>query len=114
MSAPRPDPEPGADPGLLRQRPAPPLFLARQTYRRRRIADAARLLPVMGVVLFWLPLLGAGAEAQARRAASGGVYLFTVWAGLIVAAALLARPLSREQTDGQPGHPSSDPDEAGG
>lgn len=75
-----------------------PLFLARQTYRRRRVADAARLLPLLGVLLFMLPLLGAagagdgGAETGATSV--GGMYIFAVWAGLILAAALLSLPLS--------------------
>nr|WP_294614957.1 hypothetical protein [uncultured Roseovarius sp.] len=34
-----------------------PVFLARRTYRRRRLADGARLLPVIGTVLFFIPLL---------------------------------------------------------
>ena len=33
------------------------VFLERETYRRRRIMDAARLLPLLGVALFALPLL---------------------------------------------------------
>ena len=75
-----------------------PLFLARQTYRRRRVADAARLLPLLGVLLFMLPLLGAagagdgGAETGATSV--GGIYVFAVWAGLILAAGLLSVPLS--------------------
>ena len=39
------------------RRPRQPLFLARATYRRRRLRDAARLLPVVGVFLLAQPLL---------------------------------------------------------
>lgn len=37
-----------------------PLFLARADYRRRRLRDAARLLPVVGALLMLLPLLWQG------------------------------------------------------
>lgn len=72
-------------------RPPEPIFLARETYRRRRVIDAARLLPVLGVALFMLPLLGVGA----RSTGWNGIYLFLVWFGLIVAAFVLTRALSR-------------------
>lgn len=60
-----------------------PLFLARQTYRRRRVADAARLLPVLGgALLFMLPLLGGaagagdGGGAQTGQTSAGGGSIF--------------------------------------
>lgn len=72
------------------RRPRQPLFLARATYRRRRLRDAARLLPVVGVFLLVLPLLwpqgGAG---------SAVVFVFVVWALLIGLAALLAPGLQQ-------------------
>jgi hypothetical protein len=71
--------------------PAGPLFLARRSYRRRRLGDAARLLPILGAALFCLPLLG---RASTPRETSGtGIYLFLVWLGLIIAAALIGRGL---------------------
>ena len=79
-----------------------PVFLARRGYRRRRLGDAARVLPVLGVVLFALPATGAVPEG-----AAGFVYLFAAWAGLIAMAAALARLLGRP--DAEPGAP--DPDE---
>ncbi len=78
------------------KRPAAPLFLARQTYRRRRLGDAARLLPLLGAVIFALPLLGAGGG---RTTSGGGLFLFGGWALLILAAAAAgpgpARPRRR-------------------
>ncbi|WP_371168130.1 hypothetical protein [Aliiroseovarius sp. 2305UL8-7] len=62
-----------------------PLFLARQSYRRRRLEDAARLLPVLGAFLFLLPLLAPGA-GTARQ----GLFLFGAWFGLIVATAVIS------------------------
>ncbi len=72
-----------------------PLFLARAVYRRRRLRDAARLLPVLGLVLFALPALGRGATQSGGDA----VFLFLVWAGLIAAALVLAPHLVRSERD---------------
>ncbi|WP_242511854.1 hypothetical protein, partial [Rhodobaculum claviforme] len=74
--------------------PRPALYLARAGYRRRRAMDAARLLPFVGIFLLLLPRLwGEGAVDAPPGAATAreGVYLFVVWAGLVVAAAVLAR-----------------------
>lgn len=78
--------------------PRQPLFLARQGYRQRRLADASRLLPLVGAVLLVLPLLWRGAAASLSVSGATsvptsvvGLYLFSVWFVLIAAAALLAR-----------------------
>ncbi|MBL4927268.1 hypothetical protein [Fuscibacter oryzae] len=75
------------------RRPRQPLFLARASYRRRRLRDAARLLPVVGVFLLMLPLLwpqgGAG---------SAVIFVFVVWALLIGFAAVLAHGLDQPET----------------
>lgn len=62
------------------------IFHERQTYRRRRQRDAARLLAVLGVALFAVPLLWerAGTEDDAVAMSSAIIYLFTVWGGLIL------------------------------
>ena len=74
------------------RRPRQPLFLARATYRRRRLRDAARLLPVVGVFLLAQPLLwpqgGAGPVV---------VFVFVVWALLIGLAALLSPGLDQPE-----------------
>ena len=74
--------------------PRSPLYLARETFRRRRTMDAARLLPVLGVFLFLLPRLWDGGDGGGAQTAREGLYIFAVWAGLIVAAAALARWLT--------------------
>ena len=68
-----------------------PLFLERQSYRRRRIIDAARLLPVLGVTLLAIPLLWpspAGDAVQTGwepvKMSSAIFYIFGVWIVLIL------------------------------
>jgi len=71
------------------RRPKRALFLARAPYRRRRLRDAARLLPVLGLFLLLLPLLWA---PDARMALTAGdvIYFFAVWLVLIALAAAFA------------------------
>lgn len=79
--------------------PRRPLFLARSSYRRRRLRDAARLLPIVGLGLLLLPLFllqGTRASLAARDV----LYLFCVWFLLIIVAALFAPGLRKR--DGRP------------
>ncbi|WP_424940479.1 hypothetical protein [Aliiroseovarius sp. S253] len=84
--------------------PREPLFLARQSYRRRRIEDAARLLPLLGVILFLLPLMVGGVIGSARLA-----YVFSAWFLLILSAFVLARYLGREASGAASGTPREAP-----
>ena len=77
------------------KRPKAPLFLPRPSYRLRRLADAARLLPLLGGFLWLLPVLWGPGETPARDTAHDGIYLFVVWAVLIGCAALLAPGLAK-------------------
>lgn len=67
-------------------KPPEPLFLARETYRMRRRADAARLLPIMGLVLLLLAVFW-------KTTAGAMIYIFSVWALLIVVIWALSRSL---------------------
>lgn len=83
-----------------------PLFLARQSYRRRRLEDAARLLPLLGVFLFLLPLL-----IGDQRSVGLLVYLFVAWFLLIVLTALISRGLRRwPDVSNNPDLDGNDPD----
>jgi peptidoglycan/LPS O-acetylase OafA/YrhL len=64
----------------------PPLFLARAPYRRRRLRDAARLLPIVGAFLLFLPILWTP-EGRVSLTAGDMVYFFLIWLLLILAAA---------------------------
>jgi hypothetical protein len=66
--------------------------LEHQAYRRRRIMDAARLLPVLGFGLVMLPMLWTNGRSV-DSTASGLVYLFAVWVVLILLAAWVSRRL---------------------
>lgn len=78
-------------------RPKPPVFLARASYRRRRLRDAARLLPVVGLLLLLLPLLWVP-EVEVRLGSGDVLYFFAVWLGLIGVAAAFAPGLARGDT----------------
>ena len=77
-----------------------PLFLGRAGYRARRLRDAARLLPVLGFVLVLLPVIWSPAAGAVRATVGDAIYLFTVWLGLIVAAAWLGRGLAARDDEG--------------
>ena len=81
--------------------PKQPVFLERRTYRRRRLRDAARLLPVLGVLLLLVPLLWSSGDDAATGTARGFIYVFAVWLGLIVVAGLLSRRLAEPERPGQ-------------
>lgn len=84
------------------------LFLEDKSYRRRRIMDAARLLPFAGSVLFLLPVLRDPANTPEKETAGGMVYLFVIWFILIVLAMWLSASL-RKSTDEE-----AQTDESGG
>ena len=71
------------------RRPVEPLFLARESYRRRRLGDAAKLVPIVGLILFLLPLLW----AASARTGGGIVYIFVIWAALIVLIGFISKRL---------------------
>ncbi len=84
--------------------PREPLFLARRNYRRRRFIDAIRLVPILGGLLFLIPILNMSGGGSTLW---GGMYLFLSWLGLIVLSAALVRLVGPD--DG-----SSQDEDAGG
>lgn len=93
------------------ERGLPPVFLERQTYRRRRMMDAARFLPVLGIGLFAVPLLwsksGNSDLIEPVKTSGAAIYLFVVWAGLIALSAGLGS-LSRGWLRNEPQGPEGD------
>lgn len=84
--------------------PQQPAFLERKSYRRRRMADAARLLPFAGAVGFVMPLMWRADVSTGAETARGGLYLFVVWFLLIALALLLSRRLRSRADDDQARH----------
>ncbi len=74
------------------RRPTRPVFLARAPYRRRRLRDAARLLPLLGFLLLLLPILWQDGP-DLPRVSDVALYFFGVWAVLILLAAVFASGL---------------------
>ncbi|MCK0143135.1 hypothetical protein [Aliiroseovarius sp. F20344] len=89
--------------------PREPLFLARQSYRKRRIEDAARLLPLLGVILFLLPLMVGGEVGSMRLA-----YVFTAWFLLIFSAGILSFFLGQNLDQDASGEDTGRPESSGG
>lgn len=83
-------------------RPPRAVFVERRTYRRRRLSDAARLLPVLGALLFLVPVLWNSDSEDSGSTASGGIYIFLVWGALILIAYFLSRHLVRSDPDETP------------
>lgn len=77
----------------------PPVFLERRSYRQRRIMDALRILPFLGVLLWIFPLFWPASSDLAGQAASMSmssavIYVFVVWI-LLIGASFTLRHLLR-------------------
>ena len=84
--------------------PKTAIFLQRAGYRQRRLRDAAKLLPFLGILLWALPLAWPTAsDAEAAVAGSAGlIYIFGVWVVLIVVTAILASRMRADRDAGTP------------
>lgn len=51
------------------------------------------MLPVVGALLFMIPLLWSPQHTPETDTATGGLFLFVVWGALIISAFLLSRRL---------------------
>ncbi|ABV93149.1 conserved hypothetical protein [Dinoroseobacter shibae DFL 12 = DSM 16493] len=74
----------------------PPLFLQPEPYRKRRLIDAARLLPVFGTFLFVVPMLLLPRD-EPGTTGEALIYLFVLWTLLIVFSALINRYIRRAE-----------------
>lgn len=70
-----------------------PIFLERSAYRRRRLQDAARLLPIVTTVALLVPVW---LVPQALSGATGMVLLFMLWLVVILCSGALHRRLGRK------------------
>lgn len=76
------------------------VFLERQGYRQRRLIDALRLLPFLGVILLAIPLLWSEGPEDGLATSRAMVYIFGSWGALTVASALIVRRLSDQAIEG--------------
>lgn len=98
--------------------PPRPVFLERQSYRRQRLIDAARAIPVLGLVLFLLPLVWPASPQDGVPLAFRGLYLFVVWGALVLVTLLVShrlqarmpRPDGRSEAEADGLGDGSDPD----
>ncbi len=80
-----------------------PLFVGHHTYRRRRMVDAARVLPLLGVALLSLPVLWRTPDGQGLPTTHLMGYVFGVWLLLALGAAGLSGYLAaRDDRDEDP------------
>ncbi len=73
----------------MSRKPTVPVFLQRASYRQRRLRDAAKLVPFLGVVLWAIPLAWVGGDTNDQIGSAGVLYIFGVWMLLIVLTAVL-------------------------
>lgn len=78
-------------------------FLARQSYRRRRMIDAARILPFAGLAGYAMPAIWQSGVAPAADTARAGLFLFALWFALIALALALSRTLRDMPGDSEGG-----------
>ena len=73
-----------------------PVYLARASYRQRRLRDVMRVLPFVGFMAWILPMMAGVAPASSLV----GLYIFAVWLILIVASGLITRHLIHQADEG--------------
>lgn len=84
---------------MTTNRPGSPLFLARRSYRFRRLMDAVRLLPVLALAFWLVPLLWPVPDQASDPAVTTSHalrYIFGVWLGMIVLGVFLWRRTARQ------------------
>lgn len=91
------------------------IFLERRSYRQRRLMDALRLLPILGLLLWMLPLFWPlEAPLGPVGAARAIPYIFGVWALLIACSCALGVVLKARLSADVPVEDETGPHENGG
>ncbi|MGR3503576.1 hypothetical protein [Pseudaestuariivita sp.] len=80
--------------------PSPPVYLERRSYRARRLVDACKLVPALGVLLWLIPLLWPQDGTASVPTSQAMIYIFGVWLALIVIGATLAKWLRPDPHEG--------------
>jgi len=75
------------------------VFLERRAYRQRRFADGARMLPLFGAALFFIPLLWSLADDKVTLTSYVMSFVFVSWVGLIIISAFVSSKLPKDMPD---------------
>lgn len=73
---------------------SPTVFHERRTYRKRRVMDAARVTPVLALILWIIPMIWPQEGDGSVSSATALIYIFFVWAGIILLTWGLSRLLA--------------------
>lgn len=76
-----------------------PLFLEQRSYRQRRLRDVARVLPVLGMILWTIPLIWPRDGANAATTGTAAQYIFGVWLFLILLSAFVSRGIGADASE---------------
>ncbi|MFK7745105.1 MAG: hypothetical protein AB8B47_08620 [Roseobacter sp.] len=78
------------------------LFVERSTYRRRRLMDAVKLIVILGMCLWIMPVLWPTGDVTGRDTVSMSnalYYVFGVWVALIALSGLIVGKLRNVAND---------------
>ncbi len=78
------------------------MFLEPRSYRRRRLIDTLRILPVCGLVLFLMPLIWPSTPQDGVPLSLRGVYLYGVWFALVILTGVLSARLHAQMHERAP------------
>ncbi len=87
---------------MSRQTP-PPVFLQKASYRQRRLRDAAKLMPFLGIVLWAIPLAWSSTDGDTPVGTNGLIYVFGVWVFLIILTGILASRIKSDRSSSDQG-----------
>ena len=91
----------------MAERLEPGVFLERRSYRRRRLLDGLKLLPVVAAWIFMLPLLWPEVSVEdetPKQMSAALIYVFGAWFVMILCGCSLIAALKRltHQSDSVP------------
>lgn len=85
----------------------PPQFLARSSYRQRRLRDVAGMLPIFGILLLQVPILWPRDDGQSLTS-DAMIYVFAIWVLLIVLALYLSKAIRSDAPEVSAGQEEAD------
>ena len=80
----------------MKQVSEPKLFVEPRNYRARRMVDGLRILPIVGIFLIAMPLFW-GVSKTPIQSSDVMLFVFAVWAILIVINCIMTRRIGKER-----------------